>query len=77
MSSRDLPDLVLTMHEVNSQAWSKLSSYYKAVLVKKRARLESTATGRDEREQLCWEIKTIKGFLAHAEAAEKNVAGAG
>lgn len=75
--SRDLPDLVLTLHEVNTPAWTKLSAYYKAVLVKKRARLESTATGRDEREQLCWEIKTIKGFLAHGEAAEKNVAGAG
>lgn len=77
MSARGIPDLVLTLHEVSTPAWKKLSDYYKVVLQQKRARLESTGASAEERTQLCWQIDTIKKFLAHGEAAEKNVAGAG
>lgn len=77
MSVRGIPELALTLHEVNTPTWKKLSDYYRVVLQQKRARLESTGASNEERAQLCWQIDTIKKFLAHGEAAEKNVAGAG
>lgn len=77
MSARSLQELVLLPYDVQTPAWKKLTDYYRAVLQQKRNRLESTGATHEERSQLCWEIGMIKRLLAHGEAAEKNVAGAG
>lgn len=63
--------------DIRSQAWEKLLSHYKPILAKHRARLENPDIEERERIGLAWQIKVIKGLIAHGDLDAKNVAGAG
>ena len=68
---------VLTKTEVNTECWRKLREHYEEVLAGMRARLEQPRMDERERTALCWQIQTVKEFLAIEEQAQKNVTGAG
>lgn len=63
----------LTQHEVAQPLWSKLVDHYSPLLAKHRARLENPALPESERIALCWQIKSIKDFLALGEPEQKKV----
>lgn len=66
----------LAPHEVATPLWAKLTDHYIPLLAKHRARLENPALPESDRIALCWQIKSIKDFLALAEPEQKKVTGA-
>jgi hypothetical protein len=61
----------LSQHDVASQCWQKIKTYYDEVIAKKRERLENPRISDAERLQLAWEIDGIKKVLAHGEPERK------
>lgn len=62
----------LTPHEIAQPLWAKLVDHYTPLLAKHRARLENPALPEVDRIALCWQIKSIKDFLALAEPEQKK-----
>ncbi len=71
------PVLHLTKSESDEPVWRKVEAHYEVVLAELRRELEVPTKSDAERTRLCWQIHTIKGFLAHSDQARKKVAGAG
>lgn len=67
----------LTHLEIGSPLWAKLVAHYEPKLVTYRARLENPNIPETERIALCWQIKSIKEFLALAEPELKKETSAG
>ena len=66
----------LTGLEIGSALWAKLVAHYEPMLAKYRARLENPLIPETERIALCWQIKSIKEFLALGEPELKKETGA-
>lgn len=66
----------LNAAETGTPLWNKLVEYYTPLLAKYRARLENPLLPEAERVALCWQIKSIKEFLALGEPDVKKGDGA-
>jgi hypothetical protein len=61
----------LSQHDVASQCWQKIKTYYDEVIAKKRERLENPRISDAERLQLAWQIDTVKEVLSLGEPERK------
>ena len=66
----------LNAAETGTPLWLKLVDWYTPILAKYRARLENPLLPEEERVALCWQIKSIKEFLALGEPDAKKGDGA-
>jgi hypothetical protein len=62
----------LSLHDISTSLWQKLTDHYTPLLAKARARAENIEIPAEERMKLLYQIKFIREFLALAELDTKK-----
>jgi len=62
----------LSLHDISTSLWQKLTDHYTPLLAKARARAENIEISEQERMKLLYQIKFTKEFLALAELDNKK-----